>query len=126
MPGPFVGVGVRYLLVRGGAVVGRALAKRYGKRTAQKRMQSEAVKRGGEAFAPAPQGPFVGPFLQSRGGEHASAAGPHPTRKSMRGPSAKKPTRQRRRSKAARRLRAKKYCRKHKRYDMCHMYTKRS
>ncbi len=60
---------------------------------------------------------------KSRPGEHTGrtsrVAGPLQTGKSMPGASAKKSTRRSRRSKPARRMRARKWCRRHKRYDRC-------
>ena len=115
MPGPLAGVVVRYAVTRVGSFVGRKAVTTFGKKTASKRMQAEAAKRGGIALAPAPQGPFVGPIYHahdymSRGGEHASSSGTPYAGTSRPGPSAQtKSTRQRRRSakrKPARRMRA--------------------
>ena len=80
MPGPFAGVVVRYAVTRVGSFVGRKAVTTFGKKTARKRMQAEAAKRGGIALAPAPQGPFVGPIYHahdylSTGGEHTSRSG---------------------------------------------------
>ena len=93
MPGPFAGVIVRYAITRVGSFVGKKAVTTVGKKTAAKRMQSEAAKRGGIALAPAPQGPFIGPVVymedyMSRGGEHTSRSGTPRAGTSTPGPSA--------------------------------------
>ena len=97
MPGPVAGVVVRYAVTRVGSFVGRKALTTFGKKTASKRMQAEAAKRGGIALAPAPQGPFVGPLYHahdymSRVREDtvrsSRVPGPVETPKTMGGPSA--------------------------------------
>ena len=95
MAAPIAAVAFRYVLVRGGAAVGRKIVTTVGKKTAARRMQAQAAKRGGQAFAPAPQGPYGRVLKQSRGGEHTSRSRTPGTRKSMRGPSAKRSRKQR-------------------------------
>ena len=93
MAAPIAGVAVRYIVIRGGVAVTRTIMKQYGKRTARKRMQKAAAKRGGKALAPAPQGPYGSvPRHKSRGGQHTASSrmARNKARKSMRGPSAQK------------------------------------
>jgi hypothetical protein len=104
MAAPVVGaVALRYAAVRIGAFLGRKALTTYGKKTAAKRMTSEAAKRGGHAMAPAPQGPLgtLGLIQLSTGGEHASRSGtpyagtstPGPSAQNQPGTSRKKPGR---------------------------------
>ena len=92
MAAPLVGAAaLRYAAVRIGAFIGRKALTTYGKKTASKRMQQEAAKRGGTALAPAPQGPisYLGMIqLESRGGEHTSRSGTPIAGTSTPGPSA--------------------------------------
>lgn len=91
MPGPMVGVVVRYVVTKGAATIGKAVLKQYGKRTARQRMVQEASMRGGVALSPAPQGPYtMGHYLiESSGGEHAGSSGtPGTARQTSRGRSA--------------------------------------
>ena len=90
MAAPIAAVAIRYVVFRGGVAVTRKVVTTIGKKTAARRMQSQAAKRGGEAFAPAPQGPYGRVLSESRGGEHTSRSRTPKTRKSMRGPSAKR------------------------------------
>lgn len=107
MPGPMAGVVAKYILVRGGAAIGRAAVKHYGKRTARQRMVKEAAKRGGVPLAPAPQGPYTmghDMIRGSSGGEHAGSSGtPGTARQTSRGRSAQtRSTRQRKSARAVR------------------------
>ena len=92
MAAPIAGVAVKYIVIRGGVAVTRTIMKQYGKRTARKRMQKAAAKRGGKALAPAPQGPYGSVPSKSRGGQHTASSrmARSKARKSMRGPSAQK------------------------------------
>ena len=92
MAAPIAAVAIRYIVIRGGVAVTRKIVTTVGKKTAARRMQSEAAKRGGQAFAPAPQGPYGRVLTQSRGGQHTSHSrmARSQARKSMRGPSAQK------------------------------------
>ena len=96
MAAPIAVVAFRFVVVRGGAAVGRKIVTTFGKKTAARRMQSEAAKRGGQALAPAPQGPYGRVLTESRGGEHTSRSRTPETRKSIRGPSANTRSRKRR------------------------------
>ena len=102
MAAPVVGaVALRYAAVRIGAFLGRKALTTYGKKTASKRMTSEAAKLGGQPMAPAPQGPLgtLGLIQLSTGGEHASRSGtpyagsstPGPSAQNQPGTSRKKP-----------------------------------
>ncbi len=104
MAAPVVGaVALRYAAVRIGAYLGRKALTTYGKKTAAKRMTTEAAKRGGHAMAPAPQGPLgtLGLIQMSTGGEHTSRSGtpyagtstPDPSAQNQPGASRKKPGR---------------------------------
>ena len=92
MAAPIAAVAIRYIAIRGGVAVTRKVVTTFGKKTAARRMQSEAAKRGGQALSPAPQGPYGSVPIESRGGQHTSRSrmARIKARKSIRGPSAKR------------------------------------